>query len=88
MHALGVKTNIPYLLAIVRHPAFVDGDLSTSFLAEHFANWKPRPDIPIDDLLALAAEAVTRPAATKQTGADDGDRFTAWGNREGWRNVK
>ena len=88
MHALGVKTNIPYLLAIVRHPAFVDGDLSTSFLADHFDRWTPSTSVPLDILLALAAEAVTRPAATKQTGADDGDRFTAWGNREGWRNVK
>jgi acetyl/propionyl-CoA carboxylase alpha subunit len=30
---LGIRTNIPYLLAILQHPRFVSGDLDTGFLA-------------------------------------------------------
>ena len=32
----GVKTLQPLLLSIIRHPAFVAGDFSTSFIDEHF----------------------------------------------------
>jgi len=88
MVALGVKTNIPYLLAIIRHPAFQEGDLSTSFLCEHFANWKPGAEIPVDVLLALAAESMTRPSPQKSTGLDESDSYSPWRNPNGWRNVK
>jgi acetyl/propionyl-CoA carboxylase alpha subunit len=29
---LGIRTNVPYLLAVLQHPAFLDGDVDTSFL--------------------------------------------------------
>jgi len=29
---LGIRTNVPYLLAVLEHPAFRDGDVDTSFL--------------------------------------------------------
>ena len=38
---LGPTTNLPFLRAIVAHPAFAAGDLSTAFLEEHFAGWRP-----------------------------------------------
>lgn len=55
---LGVQTNIAYLLAIVRHPVFQSGDMTTRFLAEHFAHWKPDAELPQEILLALAADAL------------------------------
>ena len=84
---MGVKTNIPYLLDIVRHPAFRAGDLSTGFLAEHFAGWKPKAEIPVEVLLALAAEAVTAP---KSTAGPRGEAkvVSPWGDDRSWRNVK
>ena len=33
----GVKTNIPYLLAILDHEDFVAGSMTTDFIAKHFA---------------------------------------------------
>ena len=80
---LGVQTNIAYLLAIVRHPAFQAGDLSTQFLNDHFAEWKPSNPIPKEVLLALAAEAVTTtPNTEHRTPAPN-----PWQQSGSWRNV-
>ena len=42
----GIKTNIPFLENVVNHPAFVAGDVTTSFLAENPAlfRFSPRRD--------------------------------------------
>ncbi len=88
-HVLGVQTNIAYLLAIIRHPAFQAGELSTGFLAEHFANWAPRAEVPNDVLLALTGEVVTL-RETVSSGAatmGDGDPYTPWRAGGGWRNT-
>jgi 3-methylcrotonyl-CoA carboxylase alpha subunit len=89
-HALGVQTNIAYLLAILRHPAFRAGELSTRFLDAHFAGWKPLQEIPNAALLALAAEAVTAlksPRDAPTVAATDGDVFSPWRTGGAWRNV-
>ena len=31
---LGIRTNIPFLLAVLQHPRFVAGDMDTGFLDE------------------------------------------------------
>jgi 3-methylcrotonyl-CoA carboxylase alpha subunit len=86
---LGVRTNIPYLLAIVRHPAFRAGKTHTGFLAEHFADWKPDAPIPADVLTALAAEAShqsdVRPVRT--TAESDADFVAPWRRVGAWRNA-
>jgi 3-methylcrotonyl-CoA carboxylase alpha subunit len=88
-HALGVQTNIAYLLAILRHPAFRAGDLSTTFLQQHFAGWKPAAEIPSEVLLALAAEAAATPNARRPASAIavEGDVYSPWGLPGGWRNA-
>ncbi len=87
-HAIGVKTNIDYLLAIVTHPAFRAGELSTDFLHRHFEGWTPPADLPDEILLALAALAVTTagPAKTVATVAD-GDAMSPWRAGSSWRNA-
>ena len=86
---LGVQTNIAYLLAILRHPEFQAGRLSTRFLAEHFAGWKPEKRLPVEMLLALAAESVTRREAqtTGTVSVSEGDPFSPWRIERAWRNV-
>ena len=37
-HIEGVVTNVDFCNAIINHPAFRSGDLSTDFLEEHFTN--------------------------------------------------
>ncbi|MEJ2748082.1 MAG: acetyl-CoA carboxylase biotin carboxylase subunit, partial [Anaerolineae bacterium] len=52
---LGVTTNIPYLLAILQEPDFVQGRTSTHYLDAHFADWQPEVHISESDWLAVAA---------------------------------
>jgi 3-methylcrotonyl-CoA carboxylase alpha subunit len=87
-HALGVRTNIPYLLDIVRHPAFRAGELSTRFLEQHFSGWRANAALPPAVLLALAAEAVT--AGSQRPSAAIGKAeaaTTPWHSANGWRNA-
>lgn len=87
-HVLGVQTNIPYLLDIVRHPEFRAGNTFTGFLQTHFKEWQPPADIPNPVLLALAAESLTRresrglSTAAKQPRTEE----TLWQQTGGWRN--
>jgi geranyl-CoA carboxylase alpha subunit len=49
---LGLTNNISFLHAILKHPAYQAGELSTAFLAEHFPHWAdPGGDV----ILALFA---------------------------------
>jgi acetyl-CoA carboxylase biotin carboxylase subunit len=52
-HLLGIRTNIPYLRKIIRHPRFISGDYDTQFISRYQ-----------DELLQSEAEAVdTEPIA-------------------------
>jgi acetyl/propionyl-CoA carboxylase alpha subunit len=88
---LGPVTNLEYLRAILRHPAFRSGDLSTSFVAEHLAGWKPPADVPDEALLAAAAAEMlgggggTRPAAG---GAAAAETPSPWATLGPWRGVE
>jgi len=58
----GVRHNIPYLLRILAHPAFVAGTVTTHFIAEHAAALQQSSVVPTTPLattlLAGAAQAV------------------------------
>ncbi len=41
-HIEGVTTNVSFANAILNHPAFVEGDLSTAFIEEHFDGGRPK----------------------------------------------
>jgi acetyl/propionyl-CoA carboxylase alpha subunit len=60
----GLQTTLPFHAWIAAHPAFVAGDLSTSFVGEH---WHPQPIR--EGAAARAAEAAGRWAATGSGGA-------------------
>ncbi|NWA46128.1 acetyl/propionyl/methylcrotonyl-CoA carboxylase subunit alpha [Pseudomonas reactans] len=50
---LGVATNQPLLVDLLKHPDFVGGDFSTGFIAEHFSDIPTLTPLP--EQLALAA---------------------------------
>ena len=85
---LGVATNIPYLLAILRHEQFITGGVTTHFLENELAEWQPAA--PADDLTlaALAAAelfASSRPSVAAAAGQPAPlDPWSAVGR---WRNV-
>ena len=37
---LGLTTNLPFLRAVVTHPAFARGDVTTHFIEDHLRDWK------------------------------------------------
>ncbi len=89
---IGVETNIPYLLAIVRDPAFRAGGTHVRFLDERFAGWRPQEDLPDEALLALAIRTLAG-RRNEQAGAPEGvvlvrtPRSSVWGEVGNWRNV-
>jgi len=80
---LGPTTNLPFLLDVLGHPAFLAADTHTGFLAEHLPEW--RPGGPDETAAAVAAAiALSRPAAP-----GGGDRAAAaptpWETLGPWR---
>lgn len=83
---LGVTTNVPYLLDILQHEAFVAGETTTHFLAEHFAEWQPSTEI--DDELWLAIGALAGlPKGQVALSGEVAGGFDVWSDPAGWRNV-
>jgi len=58
----GVSHNIGFLTALMKHPRFVEGRLSTNFIAEEYPKGFQATDIPHDDpaLLITVAAAIHR----------------------------
>ena len=88
-HVLGVRTNIPFLIALLHHPRFVAGQVDTGFLdrdgdsiREHLA-----ADVPLAAFAAAAAHRslVPRsgPAGPRAGEAETPDPFVSLG---AWRN--
>ncbi len=86
---LGPQTNVAYLRAILEHDAFVAGDLSTSFIAEHMAGWAPDTRVPPEVLMAAAAGEFLGPRAAADVPEGDGAAPvpTAWYGLGSWRVV-
>ncbi len=84
---LGVATNIPFLRAVVQHPAFVAGDLSTDFIARRLAGWSPQPAPPPDEALIAAALAdlLGDGAATAAPSSPTHDPFSPWHAADSFR---
>lgn len=81
-HILGVSTNLPYLLEVLRHPAFASGDFDTGFLAREFGDWRPSTEVPP----ALGAIAAAASAARAQQAVGP-SQLRAWTLGDSWRNA-
>jgi acetyl-CoA carboxylase biotin carboxylase subunit len=57
---LGIRTNIPFLIRLLEHPAVKAGDLNTGFIDQHLKELTPSDGIPD---AAFAAAAVATPNA-------------------------
>ncbi len=54
---LGVKTSIRFLRDLISHPQFRNGETTTSFIQDHFADWTGDKDSQERQMLALLAAA-------------------------------
>lgn len=66
---LGVKNNLSFLQAVLRHPEFRIGNLSTSFIADNLANWQPEAG---DSILALIVASLAQFEAHPQLALNGG----------------
>jgi acetyl-CoA/propionyl-CoA carboxylase biotin carboxyl carrier protein len=85
---LGPRTNLAYLQAIVAHPAFAAGELSTEFLHEHLSGWRaPNPTVEVGAIAALLSDPAGAAAPGRPSGPNQpGDRFAdPWDRLAGWR---
>jgi acetyl-CoA/propionyl-CoA carboxylase, biotin carboxylase, biotin carboxyl carrier protein len=67
----GVITNLDLLAAIVEHPTFVAGDLTTGFIDDHLAGWAPSP---APDVALVAAAVAVQEAVRREGPAGDPHR--------------
>lgn len=75
----GVRTTVPFHRALLQHPAFVAGDLSTAFMAEHFPTFSVAAPQADRDLAALVAafESHSRGGAVDRDLASAGNAASA-----------
>jgi len=57
-HISGPSTNVDFANAILNHPQFVDGDLSTNFIAENFDEGRSTHPAPVEQLHLMAIATV------------------------------
>jgi len=85
-HVLGVRTNIPFLIALLEHPRFIEATVDTGFLDRDGDSVRERlaTDLPLAAYAALAAHrpAQARPGAASPEHVEAIDPFVSLG---GWR---
>ncbi len=65
----GIGHNLPFLSAVMDHPKFVSGDMTTAFIAEEYPDGFDGVELPEDDLRRIAAScaAMHRVAEIRRT---------------------
>ena len=77
---LGVRTNLSFLMAILRHPSFVAGAIHTAFIDEHLDELLRVIPPPPEALAAAAVALADTPAAGHPSErVEPWDRLTGWG---------
>jgi 3-methylcrotonyl-CoA carboxylase alpha subunit len=78
----GVRTNLGFLIDLLKHPSFAAGDVDTGFIDRHKDTLFPPPSQAPREARLLAALAGARSAGARAGGAWLRD---PWNGRDGWR---
>ncbi len=78
----GPITNASFLAAIVDHPAFRLGEVSTQFISKHSADLLPPIDVPF---AVWALVSIGRLDSVNQASPKDHDAYSPWSSLRGWR---
>jgi 3-methylcrotonyl-CoA carboxylase alpha subunit len=83
----GIVSNVDFLAAVMRHPAFAAADLDTGFIDRHLADLVPAEGDADDRTLAVAAldALLRRRKAAAEAAARSGDPHSPWARVDGWR---
>jgi acetyl-CoA carboxylase biotin carboxylase subunit len=80
---LGVRTNVPFLIKVLEHPAFRAGSVHTGFVDEHLASLLETP-APSEVVLAAAAFARSATALLSGVSGTAGATPDPWSRLTGW----
>ena len=81
----GVITNIDFLQAVLSHPDFANGKVSTRWVETDF-KWSPPSEPSFESLVAASLYEVTVPRARSQvSGSSEPDPYSPWKNPNGFR---
>ena len=76
---LGIRTNIPFLIAVLDHSAFRAGTVDTGFIEAHLDELLARPGTPPEALAAAALASTAPPSSSSTTSVPD-----PWTSLAGW----
>jgi len=82
----GVVTNIDFLQAVISHPDFVNGQVTTRWVETNF-NWTPPSEPSFESLVAasLADLAIVNPKS-EIGNSNEADPYSPWKVASGFRN--
>ena len=84
---VGTTTNLAFLSAIAKHPAYAKAKIDTGFIARHRKDLVPKPGPATDEALAVAclAELLHRRAQAASAAKASSDPYSPWNDTSGWR---
>ncbi|RPJ23740.1 MAG: acetyl-CoA carboxylase biotin carboxylase subunit [Chloroflexi bacterium] len=81
----GVVTNIDFLQAVLVHPDFVNGEVTTRWVETDF-NWIPPSEPSFEALVAAALAEISIPGVQSQvSGSNEPDTYSPWKVTNGFR---
>uniref|UniRef100_H3C4J4 Methylcrotonoyl-CoA carboxylase subunit alpha, mitochondrial n=1 Tax=Tetraodon nigroviridis TaxID=99883 RepID=H3C4J4_TETNG len=85
---VGLNTNIDFLLSLSGHPEFQAGNVSTSFIPQHYADLFPAAEAPAGETVCQAALSLVLQERqhTQEFAQSSTDLFSPFGSGSGWRN--
>jgi acetyl/propionyl-CoA carboxylase alpha subunit len=82
----GVVTNIDFLQAVLSHPDFADGEVTTRWVETNF-NWTPPAEPSFEALVAASIAEIEVPGSRLQvSGSNEIDAYSPWKIANGFRN--
>jgi 3-methylcrotonyl-CoA carboxylase alpha subunit len=82
---LGIRTNIPFLIRVLEHPAFRAGDVHTGFIEQHLADLVRAPAITPGVVAAAAlADAATAASVSRMDRGDAAQPPDPFATLHGW----
>jgi acetyl-CoA carboxylase biotin carboxylase subunit len=82
----GVVTNIDFLQAVLSHPDFVNGEVTTRWVEMTF-NWNPPAEPTFESLVVASLADIAVPSSRSQvSGSNEVDPYSPWKDPGGFRN--
>lgn len=82
----GVVTNVDFMQAVLAHPDFANGKVSTRWVENNF-DWSPPAEPSFESLIAASLSDLVVPGSKSQvSNSNEVDPFSPWKSKSGFRN--